>query len=269
MLSLNFPNKLTYFKSEKLSSVETLRKIVNVVDSVCSLIGCNIFSSENLLKNPMLIVLLVDLVVYLSVSFQNIYAFRDDFVRDIFCVVTLGMGFQGAIKLYTFIWHQEKILDLLAKAEKFHEKSNDKKVYESFEKWTLISCHAGIFFAIMFYGCALLIFVYPFIVRLFTGSWILHFGFIIPGIDWQTLHGYLLNFAFHTFEIYVVTNALVSSTIFTVILMINAFAQYDALEFLLDDLSELAVVRNFNDEKDEQIKICIRNIVNGHDDLIE
>jgi hypothetical protein len=95
MAKVKIPTKMTYFKSESFSSTEMFHKIIEIVDFVASFIGCNILSTNFSFKNFMLIALFVDLVTYLAISFQNIYAFRDDFVRQIFCVATLGMGFQA------------------------------------------------------------------------------------------------------------------------------------------------------------------------------
>lgn len=41
--------------------------------------------------------LLIDLMSFLTISFQNIYSFRNEFLRSIICILTLGMGFQGGI----------------------------------------------------------------------------------------------------------------------------------------------------------------------------
>jgi hypothetical protein len=272
MLKFKLPTKITYFKSDKLSSLEMLKEVYHAINNVARLFGAHVLTENYSPTNPMMSLCIVDIIVYHLVSFQNIYAFRDDFARCIFCVVTLGMGFQSAIKMYTFIWHRKKTVELIHMSESFHESSDDRKTRERFEHWILICCHVGVFFAITFYGCALLIFSYPFVVRLFTGEWILHFGFIIPGIDWQTLHGYLLNFSFQTFQIQAVINALFSSTLLTVVLMINAIAQYDALELKIDDLNELAANNQNNDNKkehDEKLKKCIAEIVDGHVKLIE
>jgi hypothetical protein len=262
------PTKEFYFKSTKLSSLEMLKKVYFLINNIAGLFGSDIFSETYSPTNPVMVLCYFDLIAYHVISIQNIYAFRDDFARDIFCVVTLGMGFQMTVKMYTLIWHREKTVELKEITESFHEISNDRKTRESFEKWILICCHVGVFFTITFYGCALLIFCYPFIVWLFTGEWILHFGFIIPGIDWQTLHGYLLNFAFQTLQIFIVINALFTSTLLTVIFIINVIAQYDALEIMLDELDELAL-KNADGENGEKIKKFIGILVDGHVKLLE
>lgn len=264
MKLLKLPTKFTYFKSETLSSSEMFHKIVHYINAIGRLIGCHFFSEDFTYTNPMLIILLVDLITYLLISFQNIYFFRDDFVRVVFCTVTLGMGFKGAKKLYTFIFKRNSMLKLNALAESFHKSATGEKAIFGFEKWMLVSCHVGIFCAIIFYSCGFFMFIYPVIYYLLTGNKILHFGFIIPGMGWETYHGYALNFAHQVFQIYIVMNALMLCSFSSLFFIINAFSQYASLEALLDNLSDLK-----DDENKTRIRNCISSITDQHVKLNE
>lgn len=262
------PTKSTYFKSESLSSLEMFLKTIDFGNSVARLVGCSIFEPNFSPINFWLLVMLTDLVTYLLISIQNIYAFRDDFVRVIFVVVTLGMGFQSAIKLYTFIIQRERILKLSSLIQSFHESSNSAKSAEIFERWSLIGCHIIGLAAVLFYSCAVFVFCYPFLIYFFFGQKILPFGFIIPGLDWESSYGYFLNYAHHTFQIYGVINGLFITTTYIITFILNGFAQYEALEVLLEDLSVLAET-NEDNENNEQIKTCIANLTDGHVILLE
>jgi low affinity Fe/Cu permease len=77
---------------------------------------------------------------------------------------------------------------------------------------------------------------------------------VIPGTDWETLIGYLINFVHQTFQIYVVIIAVFVTSFYTIFFILNVFSQYDSIEVELDNLSELAIKH----EKDEQ-KIKIKN----------
>lgn len=178
------------------------------------------------------------------------------------------MGFQGAVKLYVFILNRNNVLKLLRLIETFHGYTNDPNTESSFEKWSLICCHMICISAVTFYGCAVLVFCYPIIFYLISGERILHFGFVIPGIDWDSLHGYVIKFLHHTFQIYVVINGLFLMLAFILILLHNGFAQYEALEILLDELSHLA--ENNKDNKNiAEIRTCIDNLVARHVLLLE
>jgi hypothetical protein len=273
MAKVKIPSKATYFKSETVSSTEMFEKLIKAVNFIASFIGCHTMSPHFSFKNFMLIALFVDLVTYLAISFQNIYAFRDDFERQIFCVATLGMGFQGAIKLYTFVFNRENILKLAELAENFHKSSNDVKAVKSFEKWMLTFCHVGSLFAVAYFGCGFLVFCYPMIFYLIFGKKILHFGFVIPGTDSETLIGYSVNFAHQTFQIYVVIIAVSVTSFYTIFFILNVFAQYDSIEVELDNLSELATKHEKDKQKfkikNQKIKEKIGKITDEHVKLFE
>ena len=265
---MKVPTKKHYFKTEAFSSIEMFHKAIEFVNFFGRALGCNIFSNNFSIFNPMMLVSMIDLSTYLLISFQNIYAFRDDFVRVVFCIVTLGMGFQCVNKVYTFIIDRKQTLKLALLIESFHETASCEKASKSFEKWILIFCHVESFGLVLFFGCGFLVFCYPIIYYLITWKKILHFGFIIPGIDWTTLHGYSLNFLHHSFQIYCVINAVFMTSSYTILFMMNAFAQYDSLQNLLDTLSNLAV-SNKKFENNSKIKTCISDITNGHVKLQE
>jgi hypothetical protein len=273
MAIVKIPTKTTYFKSGSISSTEMFQKIIEVMNFIGSFIGYNFFSKNFSFKNFMLIVVFVDLVTYLAISFQNIYAFRDDFVRQIFCVATLGMGFQCAIKLYTFVFNRDNILKLAELAENFHKSSNDVKAIKSFEKWMLVCCHVGSLLAISYFSCAFLAFCYPMIFYLIFGKKILHFGFVIPGTNWETLIGYSINFVHQTFQFYLVMIALFVTSFYTIFFILNVFSQYDSIEVELDNLSELATKHEKDKQKfkikNQKIKEKIGKITDEHVKLFE
>lgn len=101
-MKFNLPTKVSYFKSDTLSSIEMLHKLTERINFVAAFIGASIFAPNYSLNNPMLILRIIDIITYFLISFQNMYAFRDDFVRVIFVTVTLGMGSQCSVKVYAF-----------------------------------------------------------------------------------------------------------------------------------------------------------------------
>lgn len=244
-------------------------KIVGFVSSVGRLIGAHIFSPDYKTMSPALLIIFFDLITYLMISVQNIYMFREDFVRVVFCTVTLGMGFQGAIKLYTFIVRRPGILKLAELVERFYEHSTtDRIIDEIFQSWNLIFCHASILGMIIFYGCTILTFLFPVVYYLIFHERILHFGFIIPGSDSETYFGYSLNFAHQTLQMYLVINALYVSTSYALYFMLNAFAQYDVLHYQVSHLTKL-IIGNKNNKNNRNIKKCLSRITEEHVRLLK
>jgi hypothetical protein len=228
-------------------------------------------SPDFVTSNPMLVMEMINFVLYLSLSFENIYEFREDFERQIFCVVTLGIGIQGIKKTHTFIFNRREILKLLKLAEDFHKRSKDSKDSKSanvFEKWMMTMAHIGSFLAVTFSIVAFLVLIYPAVFYLIVNEKILHFGFIIPGIDWTSPTGYTINFIYHTYQIYLTTVGLYVTCIFTIFFIINAFAQFESLELEIDNLGDLAT-KNKNNCNDKQIKSAIKDITDQHVKLLE
>lgn len=269
------PKKTFYFKNESTTPLEMFERAVRIADVAGRPIGCNIFSSNFRSCNFFFVAIIVDLVIYFSISFENIYTFRNDFVRQIFCVATLGMGFQGWIKLLTFNRKREKILQLESMAKSFNESSvkaheilEDASALEIFDQWMLLSYNVASFLTVTFIGCAIIVLFYPMIYYALIGEKILHFGFSFPGIDWTTSFGYSINFIFHTIQTFYVINVLLVGCFSSIFFMMNAFARYDVLGKHLDKLSQLAL-ENVNGKNDAKIEKCIKYIVDQHVELFE
>jgi odorant receptor len=243
-------------------------KIKDAISYVASFVGCHSVTPDYKIFNPIFCLLVIDLVTYLAISFENIYAFSEDFERQVFCVVTLGMGFQGTMQIYTFVFDKKRISELFKQAEAFHKSSQNPKTVEAFEKWMMIAAHVTAFFFVAYLICASLMFSYPAIFYLIVGKKVLHFGFVFPDTDPETLQGYTINFMFHTVQFYAVPVALFVTTCFPIFLMINAFAKFDSLEIEVESLGELVkgIKKNSNDEI---IKMSIKTITDEHVKLLE
>ncbi|CAG9798549.1 unnamed protein product [Chironomus riparius] len=229
-------------------------------------IGCHIFSTDFSYVNLWLLVLILDFITYLPINIYDVYLFRDDFIRDMFCLVTLGNGFQGGIKLYTFIMQRNSLLKLFGIAEEFGVDMKNTDCSEKFKKWLLISCHVILGLTALFLFAGLLIFIYPAIVYIFIGEKTLHFGFILPAIDQDTTIGYSLNFMHQTLQIYITITALFTSINMTVFIIIIALAKYASLYELLNQLNIL-ITWNVQDQK--KIKEKFTEIVQEHVKLID
>ena len=111
MLKVKKPTK-SFFFTDNEEADKMFEKSLVVAEKFSRQIGCGVFSKTFTTKTILFCALVIDLISYLIISVYNIYLFRNDFIRSTFCVVTLGMGFQGAIKLYTFVFHRSDILKL-------------------------------------------------------------------------------------------------------------------------------------------------------------
>lgn len=264
--SIKLPSKKFYFASDSMTSIEMCRKSLKVASFFGGFIGCDIYNPNFTRTNILFIILIIDLIFYLSISIYNIYLFRDDFVRMIFCIATLGMGFQGIAKLYAFIIRRNDVLKLSSMAESFHQNSKNLKNKNSFENAILNFAHVASFLTIIFILCGVAIIICPGIIYLITNKRVLHFGFILPWIDPESIHGYILNFLYQSLQTYIVIINLICINGFLLWYIFNAFGQYECLIMLLEQLDEFAM----KDQRDSQpTKHLIVEIVDRHTALIE
>lgn len=168
--------------------------------------------------------------------------------------------------MYTFVFHRKKNIDIVERLEKFLSNFNTKEANETFEKWLMITSHIGLFSTIMFGFCTILIFIYPIIFYFIIGEKILHFGFELPWVDWKTLPGYALNFAYCGTLSFLYIIGQIAAVVLSIIYVVVAFGQFELLKVLLDDLNKLAVA-NKKGKNDEKIQKLIITITQMHNEL--
>lgn len=274
-ITKRLPPKTYYFKSENATPVEMHQKLIATVTFISRFLGCHLLAPDFSMANPMLLIVIADLFIYLFTSFHNIYTFRNDFVRAVFVTVTLCMGFQGVNKLYTFMFLRQNIRKLVEISKSFPESFKDEEKVEIFSEWLLVFSHVGYYGFFFLFGCAVMVFFYPAVVYVVSGEITLHFGFIIPGTDEKTVSGFLVNAIFQTLQIYVALFGLYIPIYYCVLFLLSSFALYDALESLLDDLGEILEIKDDDTEKSGKdsklldVATCISEIVDGHVLLLE
>jgi hypothetical protein len=252
--------------TEVSTSIEIHHAVVEFAIKICRLIGCNMLSVDFSYTNIVLLLLVLDFVTYIPINLYDVYLFRENFVRCMFCVVTFPCGIQGGIKLYVFIVHRQKILNLMSIAENFHQISTRTRGNSAtFRKWMLVAVHVFFFILILFIGIFILIVIYPIIVFIFSGNIILHYGFVLPFIDPEIVYGYALNFSHHVLQTFIVITGTMASVMLTMYYVIVILAKYDTLGADIDDLDIMIKSSTSEDKTNEKLA----DIIDQHNALIE
>jgi hypothetical protein len=89
LFGLNIRKK--YFFPENATFTQMFDESLKLVKNGPKLLGINIFDENHNYFNCLFLILIFDIVTYMGINFYDIYLFRDDMVRDTFCLVTLGM----------------------------------------------------------------------------------------------------------------------------------------------------------------------------------
>jgi hypothetical protein len=267
-MKLKLPSKSTYFKSEKLSPLEMFKKIVIAVNFLARFVGCDVYTSNFSPLKLRFILCLVNCLTFVAMSFYDIFLFRDDLVRSCFCMISLGLGLQGVMKVQTFVFSRQKIFELKDRCETFLVNFNTKATSEMFESWLMISCHVGILLFIMISALSVLFLIHPIIFFFITGEKILHAGFELPGIDWHEPFGYALNFVYDCSLIYTFVFAFVATCFINIFYILIARGQFELLKILLEDVDDM-IKANKNGKNDAKIKNQIKLITEMHNELLE
>lgn len=264
-----FPSKSNYFSSKSASPLQMYEEIMEMCMKFTLIIGANIFHSNHRKLNLNLVLTIIYLNLTFVLNVYDVYIFRDDLVRDIFCVLSISAEIQSYAKVYVFIFLKKNCTALKIKGENFFKKFNNKKSNEIFEIWMMRTAHIGVLIFFLFIVTTIIIITYPIIYYLIAQERILHFGFEIPMLDWKSSwFAYSLNF-FHqasSFILFVIAS--IPSIVIIVIYIMTSLACFDILSILLKDLNEIAI-KNENGCKNKDIKEMIKFILEVHLELIE
>ena len=267
MLKVKKPTKSFFFKANEEAYEMFQKSMDSYARFFCRVIGVDVLS-ESFHLNFATYFLFIDLMSFFIISFQNIYSFRNDFIRSTFCILTLGMGFQGAIKLYTFVFRRPDILQLYDLIIFFQKSVKSFKIKNALENSVLNSCIAALILIPMYIMSGILMFIYPIVYYMIYGEKILHFGFILPFIDVESHLGYALNFFYDALQIFFIINGTIASNMGFMMFITGAFGQYDALNVFLRKL-DLLSKENVDGCNDQLIKQDIKEVASIHVELIK
>jgi hypothetical protein len=262
------PTKSTYFKSEKLSPLEMFKQNVDRASYVGGFVGCDVLTPSYSPTNWRFLVCFGNCLAFIFLSFYEIYIFREDLVRCLFCLISLGISFQGVMKVKAFVFSRQTLWKIIESIEKFFTHFNTKEANQMFESWLMFSSHIGVALFVLLFLCGMLVLIYPLIFYVIMGEKILHFGFELPLIDWQTSFGYSLNFLYTVQLVYMFISSFFATCYSNILFLMMAFGQFELLKMLLEDLDE-TIKTNENGKKNDAIKKQIKLLAELHNELVE
>ncbi|XP_038106391.1 uncharacterized protein LOC6033431 [Culex quinquefasciatus] len=214
-------------------------KTCDSVSKWSTICGWERFEPNYTRANPRFIFLMVDIFFFFVVSILCLKDLWGQRVEFIFCLVTLGLGFQGLVKAYMFT-HDTIYALLQYNMKRFKNPSKIPEIHNSLMKtasWCTISVKL---IAPSYATMAALTVIISLLISAFERRFELPFGFFIPGVDRATWIGYLLNLAFHTLQAFVAGGGLLATDMCFFNLIINAIGQLDVLIIRLRKLGEAA-----------------------------
>lgn len=267
---LKVPTKETYFSSGSITHQQMFSELCEKVMIPSRYLGANIFDKDYYEFNFLILILTFGLLTStFAINIYDIYLFRKSLVRCVVCFFIFTAAFQSYNKIYTFVFMKQNCIELKEKCESFHQNFRSAKSVEIFEMWMLRAAHVGFFITVMYTIVGVLISVYPMIFYFLLDERILHFGIEIPMLDWKNSWiAYGIKYIHQsTILIAFVTSSIPSISI-VVIYISTAFAFFDILSVLLDELDQISI-KNEGNKNDKAIKEMIKLITEHHMELIE
>jgi hypothetical protein len=269
MYKFKIPTKSTYFSSAAVTHQQMMNELFEFAMKWGRLIGVNIFDKDYDKANRRVVLVQIVTILTFILNVYDIYLFRKDLVRWVFCILTLSGQFRAIAMINTFIRGNDNILNLRKQSEKFHEHYSSLNTTKMYETNLLKVAHVTASFTL--FGILTFIFVtlYPVIYFWIFDERILHFGTELPFIDWKySWIGYGINFIFHVAILFVYLSLMVTSMCIIINILTSGICQYDVLDFLLDELNEL-IVQNKDGSKNSEIRKKIKFLIETHLNLIQ
>lgn len=265
--SLTLPSKSFYFSSDSISNLQMFNELLEKSMSFTKIIGANIFADNYQKLNLRFALTFFYLTFLFIINIYDVYLFRNDLVRDVFCVLTISGEIQSYAKIYIFIFLRDTCVELKKSGEKLHKSVNSIKDREIFELWMMRTAHLGGIIIFMYIICCFVLINYPIIFYLLFGERILHFGIEIPMLDWKNSWiAYSINFLYQSTGFIIFTLASIPSIMIFVTFIMTSFAYFEVLSDLIKELDE-CVIDNEDGKNSQNIKEKLKSIVEMHLEL--
>ncbi|EDS44805.1 conserved hypothetical protein [Culex quinquefasciatus] len=203
------------------------------------------------------------MIVYFYTSFDTAYAVRESTEELIFCLVTIGIGIQGAGRIFTFLIFREKLVWIHQyTTDLYREECNPRTKSFLMDSVFLLSVVLKVMLTCYAFT-SISMDVAPLLFTIVSGEKILPFGFYLPYLDRFTWFGYFSNYVMHIFmTVYVSSMDMGTDSIYMMTLM-SAFTQIDLLKLSLEEMSEMV------DQKHEDLENFFKKLINRHQEHLQ
>ncbi|KAM7348612.1 odorant receptor 67d-like isoform 1-T1 [Cochliomyia hominivorax] len=169
--------------------------------------------------------------------------YKDDWTIILRATVTLGSGFQGVSKIFSFVTKQKLIVELfelLNGIYRNYEQMGDK--YTKALKHSMEKAEQGLVLFTIFYIVGIMGMIsLPFISYAFTGSRFLVIEFLVPGLDVNTEFGYLVTLIFQSILVVCTAFGLYAGDLVSFVYLIQGYMFSNIFRAKIDYVNEMVV----------------------------
>ncbi|KAL9704978.1 hypothetical protein quinque_008496 [Culex quinquefasciatus] len=237
--------------------------LIVVPSMIGKLTNLNVLNKDHQVFTWNLTPVVTGMIVYFYTSFDTAYAVRESTEELIFCLVTIGIGIQGAGRIFTFLIFREKLVWIHQyTTDLYREECNPRTKSFLMDSVFLLSVVLKVMLTCYAFT-SISMDVAPLLFTIVSGEKILPFGFYLPYLDRFTWFGYFSNYVMHIFmTVYVSSMDMGTDSIYMMTLM-SAFTQIDLLKLSLEEMSEMV------DQKHEDLENFFKKLINRHQEHLQ
>lgn len=241
---------------------EYFASLLVLPNKIAGVAGLDVLSPDFKRFTPNLIGLVLTYVMFAGVSFSTIVEVRDDVDDLIYCLVTLGMGMQGLMKIFTFLLARDELVWIQEYSKRlFREEGIAHKclIMNNILLMNVVTKLILVFYAFT----TVFMLVAPMFITLTTDHKLLTFGFWLPFVDRFSWLGYGCNLVMHVImSIFISAENMGPDTIYFMTL-INSYTQIDLM------LAKIREVNNKIANNNASYKEKLNDVFKRHQEHLE
>ncbi|XP_039432284.1 uncharacterized protein LOC120414992 [Culex pipiens pallens] len=176
-----------------MEPAEFYTSMLVIPNKIAAIVGLDVFSKDYKTVSANLMGLISIYVLFAYVSVCTVVEVRHDVNDLIYCLVTVGIGLQGVMKIYTFLRYRKDLVWIQDYCKALYKEEGETHRAVLLDDITIMNVLTKIILG--FYGfTSVFMLLAPMIKTYVTGHKYLTFGFWLPYIDRFSWLGYFCNF---------------------------------------------------------------------------
>ncbi|XP_039431343.1 putative odorant receptor 83c [Culex pipiens pallens] len=245
--------RFKFFQHSFKNPSEFYTSLVEIPNKVARVAGLNIFSKDYKVFSWNLACLLTVFVVYGIVTPFTIYEVRHNVDDLIYCLVTVGIGIQGVMKMITFLVYRKELIWTQEYTQRIYQEESHTHKQVLMGQVSLLNVMTKIIIASYIY-LGFLLAMGPFLYSLMAGKKALSFGFWIPYLDRFSWPGYLCNVVMQVIMTLFICSENLGADVLHFMTMMSSRTQVDMLMIKLRSIKSSDL-----DMRDKLKEIIIRH----------
>lgn len=263
---MDFVQRLRYNRFLKTSYAdpsEFYDSLIVAPSRIAKVTGINVLSKDYKVYTFRLFTVFVGMVIYFYTSFVTAYQVRHSTEELIFCLVTIGIGFQVPTKVFTCVIYRKEMVWIHQYArDLYHQECSPRTKTKLMSDIFLVSVIVKVMLLCYAFTSISLILV-PLLYTIQSGEKTLPFGFYIPQLDRDTWFGYFCNYAIQIYLTTYVSSLDMGTDCIYMMTLMSSFTQIDLLKMSLVEMNKMI------DNEDKDLDNFFKQVIKRHQEHLK